>query len=405
MMRKLAAILVLLLAGCAASAQTRPASVNADALLPKHPLYGTLAQYDRQIAALQATLHTRFSDADSQIDNSIAAVRHDLDHTAAVVAAASPVPLPAFPAMQNPPSSGQTPNIESHIRQTYAQQHTQLQSTAQRDMAQYRATVHAQEQQAYQTFVQSVNARTQRAYDARAQNLREKESALMLELARKNAPERLQIRAKLQTLAIDGSTRSALQSRLHALESHEDAQVAAMRHQDAIVLRAYAAQLRGKGDADIAKMGADLQARMNANIAARERVLAAQTSSSGALTLPPAPARSKAANDMQAQYGLLQQPLPVGNGTFTNARDDLTRRFTALRQANDGDTQHTQSEISSLQHDREAVRKKMISQIMYEASRLAKARGYSAVYTARQAPPGSADITAAVAADLKTLSP
>ena len=415
MMRNIAAILVLLLAGCAASAQTRPASVDVNALLPQHPLYGTLAQYDRQIAALRGTLHTQFANADLQIDHSVGAIRRDLSQTA-TRAAHAPTSFSSHAnsvnsvilslskdgrARRGPDSS----NIASNIRQTYQTQHAQLQSTAQRDMAHYRATLLAQQQHAYQTFVQSVDRRTQQAYDARAQELREKESTLLLNLAHKDAPQRLQLRAKLQTLTMDAATRSKMQQRLHAIQAREDAAVAALRRKDAGVLDAYAAQLRSKSDADIAKMAAELQSRTNANIAARERVLAAQTSGSDALAVPSAPSQAASRTDMQAQYNALMNAPPADTTTFANARDDLTRRFTDLRNSHDDDTQHTQSQIAWLEHDRDAVRKRMVAQIMFEAGRLAKDRGYSNVYPASQAPPGSADLTPAVRADLKSLSP
>ena len=50
------------------------------ALLPAHPLYGTLRQYDRQIAALSRTLHAAaFQNSGSRIDASIAALRRDAE--------------------------------------------------------------------------------------------------------------------------------------------------------------------------------------------------------------------------------------------------------------------------------------------------------------------------------------
>lgn len=407
MMRTIAAILVLLLAGCAASAQTRPASVNVQALLPQHPLYGTLAQYDRQIAALRGTLHTRFSNADAQIDHSISSIRHDLTQTA--TATSSDSQHVHFPTVMLSPSKHDhtptSPDIASHIRQTYQTQHAQLQSTAQHDMAQYRATLVAQQQHAYQTFVQSVDRRTQQAYDARAQELREKESTLLLDLARKDAPQRLQLRAKLQTLTMVASSRAGMKQRLHVIQAREDATVAALRRNDSGILEAYAAQLRSKAAADIAKMSAELQSRTSANIAARERVLTAQTSGGDSLAVPSAPAQAARPGDMQAQYNALMNAPPADTAAFSSARDDLTRRFTDLRKSHDDDTQHTQSQIAWLEHDRDAVRKRMIAQIMSEAARLAKARGYSAVYPASQAPSGSADLTPAVLADLKSLSP
>ena len=410
MRRPLAAFLILLLTGCAASAQTRSASVNMAALLPKHPLYGTLAQYDRQIAALQATLHTRFANSGAQIDNANAAIRHDLDHASNATRNLSKRARPVDVTLRqtqgqsaaNAPSAGA---IESGIQQAYNQQHSQLRGTAQRDMAEYRATLFAQEQIAYDTFVRSVNDRTQRAYRARAQELHEREAGLLLDLARNDAPQRLLLRAKLQALALDGATRRRFQARLAALQTRENAALNAMHAVDAHTLGAYAAQLRGRAQSDIAKMNADLQARANANLAARQRVLTAQTSTASSLRLPANRARAGSSIDMQAQYDTLVNSQRADTTAFSNARDDLGNSFHALRDADANNTASIRSQIAWLQHDREAVRKRMIAQIMLEAKREAQAHGLSQVNATNHSQAGSIDLTSAVAADLRQISP
>jgi len=410
-MKYATAVLVLLLAGCAASAQTRSASVNIGALLPKHPLYGTLAQYDRQIASLESTLHTQFADSGAQIANARAAVRRDLSDAAnaaqnyqntRVTDEFSHNIIVNSPRGSGAPSAGQ---IESNIQRAYQQQHAELQGTAQRDMDQYRASLLAQQQSAYNAFVQSVNDRMQRAYNARAQELREKEGALLLEYARKYASQRLILRAKLQTLALREPVRRRFQAQLAALQDNEYAALHKMQAADARILAAYSSSLRARTDGDIAKMQAELQARTNANLAARERVLAAQTSTSGTLQLPSSHARAGSAADMQAQYNSLLHAQPADTAAFTNARGDLASKFKALYDTDAANTASIQSQIRSLQHDREAVRKRMIAQIMLEARQEAKARGLSGVSEKYRAEPGSVDLTSSVAADLKALSP
>lgn len=147
MMRRLAFPLVLLLAGCAASAQTRPAYVDVNALMPRHPLYGTLAQYDRQIAVLQATLRTRFSNADAQIDNASRDVRADAGAAAAKYEAAAKQmqndPYPHIPAA--PGGSPASYDIAAHINDAYQQQHAELRGTAQHDMGTYRTALDRQQ--------------------------------------------------------------------------------------------------------------------------------------------------------------------------------------------------------------------------------------------------------------------
>jgi hypothetical protein len=399
----IAALLVLLLAGCAASAQTRPASVNLDALMRRHPLYSTLGQYDRQIAVLQGTLRTQFSNAGAAIDNASSAVRRDLSAASQFVSrssAGAPVP-----AMANLSQAAFAAKLDDNIRRTYEAQHAALQGTAQQHMAAYRDTLIAQEQQAFQTFVSSVDGRTQRAYNARAQELREKESALLLKLAQQDAEQRLMLRAKLQTLALSAERRAQLRSQLRALQAREDAAVASMRRTDAGTLSAYEQHLRRKADSDIAQMQTALQNRAAANLAARERVLEAQTANASGLQVPAAPANSANSREMQSAYQSLQQAKPQDTAAYGAASRDLTQRFAGLRAAYDADTQSVRSQIASLEHDKAALRKKMMAQIMSEAEQVAKARGYSAVYPASSAPSGSADVTAAVAAALRSLAP
>lgn len=408
MMRTTVGLLVLLLAGCAASAQTPPAYVDANALLRNHPLYGTLAQYDRQIAALDRTLHTGFANTDAQIDNASRAVEKDARGVAAAYRAgvdASGKALtsrePSF--VQSSAASADT-EIEQHIAQTYEQQHAQLQGTAQRDMETYRDAVAAQEQQAYSAFIDAMNERQQQAIALRTQELREREGNLMLELARKHAPQRVSLRAKLQTLVLQPDARRSVQAQLQTLQAQEDAALAAMRRQDSATLAAYTAHVHSQAQSDLAQMRYKLETRAAGNLAAREAVLRSQSSSAQSLNVPAAPASGAGPVDMHAAYTQLRDASLPSDSVFAGARNDITSQWATLRSANDDATGHTRSQIDWLRHDREAVRKRMISQIMYEAQRIAKQRGYANVVDGK-APSGSTDLTSAVRSDLATLSP
>ncbi len=168
-MKRLFVLGILFLAGCAAGAQTRSASINVDALLRVHPLYGTLGQYDRQIAVLESTLHTQFSDSGTQIEHAGAAIRRDLSNAAHVTVADRNIlarnrTAPNVPSGASNVQAPQAGAVEAGILQNYDRQHAELQSVAQGDMDRYRSTLLAQQQNAYEAFVRSVNDRTQRAY-------------------------------------------------------------------------------------------------------------------------------------------------------------------------------------------------------------------------------------------------
>ncbi len=402
MMRYTSILFLLLIGGCAASAQTTHAYVNVNALVRQHPLYGTLAQYDRQIAALEATLHTRFANADARIANAQAAVRHDAQADAAayrhaVAGSQGCCNVPSVATGNTTPS-----DIEQHISANYQQQHAQVQTAAQRDMDAYRAALSTEQRRAYDAFIDSMNDRMQMAVNQREQELHEQESNLLLELARKNAPARLMLRAKLQTLVLHDDVRRRLQAQLQALQSQESTALAAARRRDTATLQAYANQVRAQAETSIAQMRSDLQQRSAGNLAARERVMAAQQASVSSLPLGSFTQPSGKPVNVGAQIAAVRSAALPSDAAFGAAGADITTQWNGLRSANRDDTTHTQSQIAWLRHDQEAVRKKIVAQILYEAERIAKSRGYGGVST--QPIPGAPDVTQDVSAGLRLLS-
>lgn len=407
-MKQLAVIIVILLAGCAANAQTPAGSIDVNALLPRHPLYSTLAQYDRQIAVLQGTLHTEFANEGAVIANSSSAIGRDLDReqTAALRDRVDSGRFPRDVAIRMPAASPSERDIQNGLAQTYALQRAQLHAAASNDLAAYRSALATAQQHAFTSFVAAVSARSRQAYAARAQELREQESELLLDEARRDAPTRLQIRAKLQTLALDASSRARLLARLNAIQAREDGQVNAMRKVHAHALAAYAAELRARQDSDIAQLSAQIQSRGRITAAARERVSREQIADAGPLALPALAARhTGSAADMRAQYAALLHAQPGNPQAIAAVREDLRNRLRSLQQAHAADTQSIESQIWWLRHDRDAVRKRMVAQIFSEAERVARDRGLSRVSDRHAAPAGSVDLTAAVSAQLRALSP
>jgi hypothetical protein len=384
-------ITVVFLAGCAASAQPAPPSVDARALLPSHPLYGTLAQYDREIKALRATLYTReFRHAGNDIDASIAALRSDVNAASANINTLVAKKADAYAARQDAAVSAlladanstapSSSDVRAHLQQAYEAEYAQLRSGADRDMASYQSALEAQQRQAYSAFVQSVQDHTQQAYSARAQELREQESNLLLDMARKQATQRMQIRAKLQTLYLRPGQRAKYQAQLRALQQSEERALAALHARNAGILATYRAKLLAQADSDIAKTAAELQARTAANLAARRDVLAAQRAAASG-TLPVAAPRTHASPgtpaDLRAEVAALRNRgrndfLSAAQntvGAYSAARDDLTNRFVALRDADKESTKTTEAQIAALQRDRDALYLQMTTQIADDAKK------------------------------------
>lgn len=405
-------IAAIFLAGCAANAQPAPSSIDVRALLPAHPLYKTLAQYDRQIKALRATLYTReFQHAGNDINASIAALRSGIDAAAASINTLVAQKADEYSARQDAAVSALLANadapapssasVRAHIQQAYREEYAQLRSGADRDMASYESALQQQQRQAYGAFVRSVQQHTQQAYNARARELRGQEATLLLNLSRKHAAERLQLRAKLQTLYLRPDRRAPLQARLAALERSEQRELVAMQARNAGILAAYRTKLLAQADSDIAKTAAELQSRTAANLAARRDVLTAQRAAAAG-TLPvgaPRPHASPGAPaDLRAEVAALRQrgrndftsAAQSTASAYTGARDDLTNRFTALRDSDSASAKATQDQIAQLQRDREALYVEMTSQIAQAAKK-------EALHC------GCTDVTAAVRRDLQAL--
>jgi hypothetical protein len=406
-MRIAAIVFVTLLAGCAAQAAGPPASVDLNALVRAHPLYGTLAQYDRQIAALRATLRVpEFARKDRAFANARRGVTATLTDTAARTQRIAALPTPDVRSLQ--PGAGIAAPSESSVRadmqQTYSTQAAQLHADARAAMERYRTQLLAQQNAAYANYVRAMHERVQQAYVSREQQLYEKESTLALDLAKGDMGKRLAIRTKLQTLILTPEQRHTLQAQMDAIQAHEDAIVARQHRRDQAALAAFLKPLQAKADADIGRMRTDLQKRTDANLAARERVLAAQNAAGGRLDLGRAAAAPSGHANMQAQLSALLSTPAADPNAFLAARDDLAKRFSDLQTADNEATRSTQDEIATLERRRSQLYSDIVSQIMRDARAVARTRGLSRVYTAPQAPAGSTDITQTVRADFAALA-
>ncbi len=263
-------VLVLFLAGCAAQAASPGPSFDMKALVRAHPLYGALAQYDRQIAALRATLHVReFSQKDAAFAHAQQAVHADLDTAASRSRQIAAMPSPNSSTL-NPSQNIQAPSegtVRGDVQRAYQTQAAQLRSSAQQDMAHYRSALLAQQNTAFSNYERGVQARVRQAYNSRAQELYEKTSTLALDLAKADANKRLPLRMKLQTLHLRPDQSARIHARLAAIQEHEDAIVNAQRRKDRATLSAFLPPLQRRAAADIARTRVDLQNRTAANLA------------------------------------------------------------------------------------------------------------------------------------------
>jgi hypothetical protein len=427
-----------LLAGCAhgassdAGASTSPGAgrvgyVRMDDLVKKHPLYGQLAQYDANIEALNLNALVPHALAagpelkreQKQLDSELAAAAQRTntllqakgksyqDRENAAIAAA----LRGSTATGGP-SVGQ---IQAQMEGTARTQSAGAGAQAQRDLDAYRKQLEAQDAAQIAAAQQTLGARADRTYRAKSDELSARESALSLQLANDDAAERLSLRTRLSSLALDDTARDAANAQLQALDRKEGDALAVVRNRDSQTLAALATQLHGGIRGDMETQVAQIRARSMQRFRERSEQLRTQFApGSGPLiaagpngvakanpNLPPALQRrieALHADYMHAYQADAKQTI----ADFQKTRADLSRRYAQLTGTDAAAAQSAQMEIFSLQKKRQDLYDQMVAQIDREVKTIAQQRGVSVVVSSI-APAGGVDLTDDAMKDIETL--
>lgn len=362
-----------------APAAQGPAYVNVARAVAAHPLHAMLAQYDREIAALRATLTVPSGDPAAEARAGAAGLARG--------AGAAQPHLRAIAARTG--ADDRTTERDALAAAGSSQR------AADRAMAAFSAELARETSASLAAYGGSIAERNTRALAARRQQLHERELTLAFDLARSNAGHRLALRLKLDDLRLDRSDRARVAAELAAMNARESRAVAAMRRDDAAVLAAYESKLRSDGEAEYARMAAQLEAKAAANLATRRRVLR-----SGA-NAPAAQQLTHQAAAFSASYRPSADAQAVANGLHA-ASADISRRFAVLGATASASQHETVAQIRTLQANRDALYRAMVRQVMREALAAAKARNLAGVAATPARPRGSVDVTPAVEAALRS---
>lgn len=327
-----------------------------------HPLHAMLAQYDREIAALQGTLREPgLSDLPAQADNAAAAIART-----GAAAQAHARDVAAASAANDRRESVSLGDVFG------APQRTEMGAYATELARETNGTIAAYER--------SISQRTSRALAARAQQLLEKELTLAFDLARANAGKWLALRLKLTHLHLDREDRARYTAELLALNRAESRAVAAMRGSDHAILARYAQQLRQDGARQSAAMAEQLRAKAAANLAMRRR----------ALQVNPAQAAA-----FRSSYRASADASDVAGG-MSAASADIARRFNTVAQSDRQSQRGVADQLRTLQANRDALYRAIVAQIVREAKTIAASRHLASVTVAATRPSGSVDLTPSV---------
>ncbi|MBV8491009.1 MAG: hypothetical protein JO199_10825 [Candidatus Eremiobacteraeota bacterium] len=290
------------------------------------PLQAALQQYDREIAALQATLQTPgTADASAQTQRAVAAIDASAAHASARAR-----------------DFAQSQSRQLAIREDNAANAALAPHGADRALAQFRDDLEAQDAATTSAFAAAMDLRERRALAEREQQLYENESTLAFDLARADGGRRLALRLKLDDLRLDRNARARLQAQLEALDRGESARVAAMHERDAGILAAYRAQLESRRASEVASMQSQMQTRFAASLGVRTRV-----------------ARALARTASRKPYDLAAAAFAM-QVAFAQTAAALKRDFSGLERTDRDSAAATRAEIASLR----AARARLASAIL-----------------------------------------
>jgi hypothetical protein len=432
--RRVAAVAaVVLLAACGKPAP--PASsmsgggavgyVRMEELVQKHPLYDQLARYDRSIEAFDlgstvphaiadtAEMRTRERDLQRQLDDAANRTKTLIDakqkqyqqQEAAAIAAA------LQGAGNGGPSAAQ---IAGAVNSTARRQQGSATSQARSDIGAYRQTLQKQDQAQMVAAQKALSDRADRTYRAKAEELQSKESALSLTLANQDAPQRLALRTKLSSLALDDAAREDAQKQLAAIDRTEADETAAMHNRDQQTLATLQSQLHDQVQSELNAQVAKIRGRSVALMQERQTALGHEVASVGGPpvslgaaggsrgSLPPA-LRARIEQLHQDYQKRFQDDAKTTIAEFQKTRADLSRRYAELHGIDSSSQQGAQAQVLALRKKRDDLYDQITGQIDREVRLIAQQRGISVVLTDVVAPANGVDLTPDALKDIESL--
>ena len=414
----------LTLAACSHSVDVNSAQIRGigyvrmDEVVKKHPLYGQLSQLDSNIDALNLrTLSPSVPKTGAEIARESAELNRELDTARSHANAVLQQKQIDYAGRENAAiaaamkAAGESPgeNPAAAMRNTAAQQAASVSAQANHDFAAYQQTLITQDQAASSALSRQYAMQADRQYRKKADELSARESQESLDLASKDAPQRLALRTRLSNLALDDSVRTSVKAQLAALDKKEQDDVAALRARDQAQLAAYQQQLRASTSASIAAQVRAIHAQTSAKIAARRNTISAQVSSQlGSLGPAPSsnlsPATQAKIRAIDKQYkAQFQADVNRTIAEFQATRNDLNAQFAALHGADSGAQGAVAKQLDSLHKQRDALYGQIVSQVKREVASVASQKGLRVVFVNVVSPAGGLDLTDDVAKDVESL--
>ncbi|HEY4439236.1 MAG TPA: OmpH family outer membrane protein [Candidatus Elarobacter sp.] len=404
--------------------------VRMEELVQKHPLYEQLARYDRSIdafdltettpraVAVDPTLRGREKALEKELNDAADRTKKLLDQKQrqyqqqeadAIAAALRGAGIGGSSASQ----------IAGSLDATARQQQGSVAAQAQRDFDAYRTTLANQDRKQIAALQKALADKAERQYRARADELQGKEQAIQLQMRSEDAGQRLALRTKLSSLALDDAAREDAQKQLAVLDRREADAVAAQHNRDQQTLSAYQAQLHDEVQKELNQQVAAIQKRSVGSLTSRQQTLASQVRRIGGPViqnttvggrpyqqvnpnLPPA-LRTRIQqlhDDYQKRF---QDDAKTTIADFQKKREDLSRRYAELHGVDVAAQRGAQTQVLELRKKREDLYTQITAQIDREVKVIAQQRGIAVVLSDVVAPAGGVDLTPDALKDIESL--
>jgi hypothetical protein len=396
--------------------------VHMDDLVKHHPLYSQLSAYDESIQSLDlrgtvpdlarpsAALAREEAALQKELDAAAARTRRLLDAKSHEFQAREQAAIAA--ALRGGAAGPSAAEIRRQIATTAQQQAVSVGAQAQRDYDRYRSTIIAEDGAELSAAQRALTDRANRTYRAKQDELQAREAALSLDLANRDAAQRLALRTRLSSLALDDADRDDARNKLAAIDRKESDELAALKNRDAQTLGVLQAQLRAGVQRDIESREVAIRARTGEKLKQRQDDIRQQfTGTSGLAAAGPAASNPKLTPQLRTKIKALhdayqQQFENDARSTiadFQRTRDDLRHRYEELRGVDAASQGGAQAQIASLTKKRDDLYDQMVAQIGREVRIIAQQRGISVVVTDPVANPGGVDLTADAMKDIESL--
>lgn len=286
----------------------------------------------------------------------------------------------------------------------------QVAAQANADFQAYQQGVIAQDNAAVQQISKELSDRADREYRQKATQLQEKESQLSLELSQQDAPKRLDLRMKLNSLALPDAQRKQYRDQLAALDKNESAVVAAQRQRDQQTLADYQKQLQQQTRAQITAQAQKIHDATRAKLASRHNEVSQQVASQLQGLQPqaipsnlPAATRDKLAQIDKQYKAAFKADAQKTIAQYQSTKADLDAQYQALQSADGTASVSANKELAQLQKQRDDLYNKMVDQIKRDAGTVAAKRGLQVVFMNVEGAAGGIDLTDDVEKDIESL--